>query len=127
MIRTQASTVSITYRQSTFSHSTTHVEHYRQLAILIIYWAIHQRELPDYWVAKIITQYSWQSYPHELVFDARLAWKKSHAAPLVEVVLKTSEKAVATQAELTSQSVNQESVYVRVSHEFLDAQPSESF
>ncbi|CAH6844050.1 TonB-dependent receptor; Outer membrane receptor for ferrienterochelin and colicins [Vibrio chagasii] len=74
---------------------------------------------PDYWVAEDGTQYSWQSYPHELVFDARLAWKKSHAAPLVEVVIENIGKGSGYQAELTSpKSVNQESVYVRVSHEF---------
>lgn len=74
---------------------------------------------PDYWVAEDGTQYEWQSYPHEVTFDARLAWKKSQAAPLIELVVENIGKANGYQAEMTSdKSVNQESVYVRVSHEF---------
>lgn len=74
---------------------------------------------PDYWIAGDGTQYEWQSYPHEITFDARLAWKKSSAAPLIEVVVENIGKSDGYQAEFTSEkSVNQESVYVRVSHEF---------
>ena len=74
---------------------------------------------PDYWTAADGTQYEWQSYPHEITFDARLAWKKSPAAPLIEVVVENIGKSNGYQAERTSpKSVNQESVYVRVSHEF---------
>lgn len=74
---------------------------------------------PDYWVAEDGTQYEWQSYPHEVTFDARLAWKKSQAAPLIELVVENIGKDNGYQAEMTSdKSVNQESVYVRVSHEF---------
>ncbi|MCZ8489641.1 hypothetical protein O9992_28700 [Vibrio lentus] len=73
---------------------------------------------PDYWVAGDGTQYEWQSYPHEITFDARLAWKKGSRPQrlLVEVVVENIGKSDGYQAEFTSQkSVNQESVYVRIS------------
>lgn len=54
-----------------------------------------------------------------LSFDARLGWKKSSSAPLFEVIVENIGEDEGYQTDWsTSKNVNQESVYVRVSHEF---------
>lgn len=54
-----------------------------------------------------------------LSFDARLGWKKSSSAPLFEVVVENIGEDDGHKTDWsTSKNINQESVYVRVSHEF---------
>ena len=74
---------------------------------------------PDHYVSYTGETFDWQSYSHELAFDARLGWKKSNKAPLFEVVVENIGKKSGYQTDYsTYKEANQESVYVRVSHEF---------
>lgn len=74
---------------------------------------------PDHYVTYTNETIDWQSYPHELSFDARLGWQKSSKAPLFEVVIENIGKKSGYQTDYaTYKEANQESVYVRISHEF---------
>ncbi|MDK9738054.1 TonB-dependent receptor [Vibrio sp. D404a] len=74
---------------------------------------------PDYWQADNGTKYPWASYDHSLAFDARLAWQMSQRYPLVELIAENIGKHHGYRAEMTSKKVvNQQSVFVRLSHEF---------
>ncbi|MBW3696271.1 TonB-dependent receptor [Vibrio sp. T187] len=54
-----------------------------------------------------------------LAFDARVAWKKNESAPLFEMIVENIGQHDGNQTDWsTSKSSNEESVYVRVSHEF---------
>ncbi|MDK9759499.1 TonB-dependent receptor, partial [Vibrio sp. D173a] len=87
-----------------------------QLDILAKYINVNY---PDYWQADNGTKYHWTSYDHSLTFDARLAWQMSQRYPLVELIAENIGKHHGYRAEMTSKKVvNQQSVFVRLSHEF---------
>ncbi|MGF1755275.1 TonB-dependent receptor plug domain-containing protein [Vibrio makurazakiensis] len=60
-----------------------------------------------------------EQFDSQLAFDARLGWKKNSSAPLFEVVVENIGQHDGYKTDWSTwESVNEESVYVRVSHEF---------